>query len=78
VADWVTRPRFHHQYLPDHIQFEPEALSEQEQAELKAKGHQLNALERTYGNMQAVSWDKKSGVVTAASDPRGIGSAQVR
>ncbi len=78
VADWVSRPRIHHQYLPDVIQFEPEALSEPEQAGLKAKGHQLKSLKRSYGNMQAIYWDKESGDVTAASDPRGLGVAQVR
>jgi len=78
VSDWVSRPRFHHQYLPDHIQFEPAALTEQEQAELKARGHELKPLQRTYGNMQAVFWNRKSGAVSAASDPRGLGAAEIR
>jgi len=32
---------------------------------------------RDYGNMQAILWRKGSNEVTAASDPRGIGSAAV-
>ena len=43
--------------------------------ELKARGHTFRDVGREYGNMQAILIDKKSGEVTAASDPRGIGSA---
>jgi gamma-glutamyltranspeptidase len=31
----------------------------------------------TYGNMQAVFWDRQNKRVTAASDPRGGGQARV-
>lgn len=75
---WVTRPRFHHQYLPDVIQFEPGALDAQLQEDLRALGHQLSEQDSRYGNMQAVLWDKRSGKVEAASDPRGVGAAEVR
>jgi gamma-glutamyltranspeptidase/glutathione hydrolase len=75
---WVRRPRFHHQYLPDEIQYEPGALSQVELEGLQSLGHGLQPLERTYGNMQALFWDRQSGEVTAASDPRGGGSARVR
>ncbi len=74
---WVTRLRFHHQYLPDVIQHEPGAIPEDVAAELKARGHTLKDLGGTYGNMQAILWDRRSGQVEAASDPRGIGSARV-
>ena len=76
--EWVKRPRFHHQYLPDVVQYEPGALSEKQIAALQAKGHRLQALERHYGNMQALYWDRRNGRVLAASDPRGIGRAEVR
>ena len=75
VEAWVSRPRFHHQYLPDTIQFEPSVFSDMEQAQLKALGHDLKLLTRQYGNMQAILWDKTSNKVTAASDPRGHGKA---
>ncbi len=77
VADWVTRPRIHHQFLPDRMQFEPDALSAADQAALAAKGHRLEPLQRPFGNMQAIFWDRVHGRVQAASDPRGIGSAWV-
>ena len=74
---WVAKPRFHHQYLPDEVQFEPAALSDSEVKALQARGHHLKPLSADYGNMQAVYWNKKSGEVSAASDPRGLGSATV-
>ncbi|MBI5462961.1 MAG: gamma-glutamyltransferase [Gammaproteobacteria bacterium] len=76
--EWVTRPRFHHQYLPDVIQFEPAAIDARTQDELRALGHTLGEQEQRYGNMQAVQWNKRSGQVDAASDPRGVGSAEAR
>ncbi|MGQ3888411.1 gamma-glutamyltransferase [Legionella sp. CNM-1927-20] len=69
----VSGMRFHHQYLPDWLQFEPETFSPALQAQLKAMGYQLMALRQNYGDMQAISWDKKMNLLTAASDPRGIG-----
>lgn len=77
VDDWVTRSRFHHQYLPDVIQYEPGTISAAVMDELKSRGHEFKDVGREYGNMQAILIDKKTGKVSAASDPRAIGSAQV-
>ncbi|MCW9021857.1 MAG: gamma-glutamyltransferase [Sedimenticola sp.] len=77
-VEWVSRPRYHHQYLPDEVQFEPEALTPQEQQQLNALGHKLKPLDSSYGNMQALFWDKKSGRVSGASDPRGLGKTVVQ
>lgn len=77
VGDWVGRSRFHHQYLPDVIQHEPNTFSAAEINALESKGHKLKNIGREYGNMQAILWDKKTGTVTAASDPRAFGQAQV-
>lgn len=75
---WVARPRFHHQYLPDTLQFEPGALSAEVQDELTLRGHALQQVQQPWGNMQAVWWDRKGKRVLAASDPRGEGAAEVR
>lgn len=75
---WVSLPRFHHQYLPDRLQFEPGAFTLEQQAALRDLGHHLLELERTYGNMQAILWDKTTGTQQAASDPRGEGQAIAR
>ncbi len=74
----VSLPRFHHQYLPDVVQLEPDSLLDSEQDALEDKGHELRLLENTYGNMHAIIWDKKKNEVQAASDPRGAGLALVR
>jgi len=75
---WVAVPRFHHQYLPDEVQFESGALTADEITALTRLGHQLKPLKRSYGNMQGVYWNKNKGSVSAASDPRGVGQALVR
>ncbi len=74
---WVTVPRYHHQYLPDEVQFEQGALTLNQQRELKNRGHVLNEKNRSYGNMQAILWDKKINKLFAASDPRGEGKSVV-
>ncbi len=74
----VRNRRFHHQYLPDEIQFEINAFSEKEKTTLANKGHQLKEMSRTYGNMHAIIWHQKNNIVEAASDPRGEGLAKVQ
>jgi gamma-glutamyltranspeptidase/glutathione hydrolase len=76
-AQWVAMPRWHHQFLPDEILFEPGALGDDEQAALAVKGHTLTPAGDRYGNMQIVYWDRAGNEVTAASDPRGVGAAKV-
>jgi len=75
---WVAKRRFHHQYLPDQIEFEDGAFSADVLKGLEQRGHRLNALERPYGNMQAILWNRETGEVSAASDPRGRSGAGVR
>lgn len=74
---WVGLPRFHHQYLPDEIQFEQNSLTMEEQNGLSSLGHKLAERNRRYGNMQAILWYKPNNLVFAASDPRGEGEAVV-
>lgn len=73
----VSQPRFHHQYLPDEVQYEDKAFTDQEIAQLEQRGHTLHKLDGHYGNMQMVILNKTSGQLTAASDPRGEGQAVV-
>ena len=77
VDAWVNRVRFHHQYLPDEVQAEPAFVGSEAAKELMLRGHHVVSTGRDYGNMQAILWRKGSNEVTAASDPRGIGSAAV-
>ncbi len=77
AATVVGQPRVHHQYLPDVLQFEPGAITEDARSALRALGHALKPLEEPYGNMQAVIVSRRTGRADAASDPRGIGAATV-
>lgn len=76
--DWVAKPRFHHQYLPDRIQYEPGAFSTSERRRLEAKGHRLHEIRGGYGCMQVIYWDRLQNQVRAVSDPRGVGKAEIR
>ena len=73
AADIVKYGHFHHQYLPDEIDYEQGALSDTEIKQLQAMGHKLRASNRQWGNMQVITLDFASGKVEAASDPRGEG-----
>ena len=75
---WVVRPRIHHQYLPDTLFMEPEALDELTIEALQQHGHRLKHSDTTWGNMQAIYWNRKNGEVEAASDPRVEGAASLR
>ena len=71
----ASNPRFHHQYFPDRLMFEPDALTAGEEEALAGLGHNLARSRqlRGNGNLQIVTWDIASGAVDAASDPRGVG-----
>jgi len=74
---WVSLPRYHHQFLPDQISYEDGALTPKDIEALQQRGHHLKPSRRKYGNMQAVLWDRRQDRVSAASDPRGEGLAEV-
>jgi gamma-glutamyltranspeptidase / glutathione hydrolase len=74
----VGAPRFHHQYLPDVVRYEPGALSDAELKWLGDIGHTLQVSSRRWGNMQVIVADQGSGAVQAAADPRGDGAALVQ
>lgn len=66
----VSLPRFHHQYLPDAIFMEPGALSVELIAQLVTRGHTVKETGYRYGNMNVVTWDRKTGEIETATDPR--------
>ena len=70
--EFIAKGRYHHQYMPDVLSFEPGAMTEEEQLTLQKYGHQLRESPQP-GNMQIVTWDYKTGEVQAVSDPRGLG-----
>jgi gamma-glutamyltranspeptidase/glutathione hydrolase len=73
----VDLPRLHHQYLPDKVYYEPDALSADQLTELNAMHYELKQLDPGFGNMQVVIKDKTTGALDAASDARGAGESSV-
>ena len=67
----VAAPRYHHQYLPDRVEIEPEGFPAEWRRALEAKHHVLHTVSRKWGNVQAVFKSATSGAAEAASDPRG-------
>jgi gamma-glutamyltranspeptidase/glutathione hydrolase len=70
-ADHMTAlPRYHQQYLPDYVSYEPGAFSDADLQALTKMGYTLKPVERPYGDMNVVVWDIKSNTVQSATDPR--------
>jgi len=70
-AEIVSRPRFHHQFLPDRIDIEPAGFNSDWVEALRTRGHAVQPATRAWGNMQLVFIDRANGRVTAVNDPRG-------
>ncbi|HSL17994.1 MAG TPA: gamma-glutamyltransferase [Methylomirabilota bacterium] len=71
----VNRPRIHHQWLPDALVVEPDALAPETAWELERRGHSLEQRDHL-GEVHAVR-AFADGTVEAAADPRGPGAAGV-
>ena len=68
----VANPRYHHQYLPDVISAEKGAFSAGRDQGARSDGpHGQRIASGRWGFMNVVSWDRKTGELHAASDPRG-------
>ena len=64
---------------PDTISAEPDALDASTLAALRDRGHDIQVRERPWGNMNAVMWNRSTGELSAASDPRNpVGQGAVR
>ena len=75
MQDAVNAPRFHHQWLPDTVVFEPEGFSKSTLATLKEKGYLINEeRSRIIGKVDAIRV-LKSGQLEAGADPRGDDAA---
>ena len=69
LQEAVDRPRIHHQWLPDQLVYEEQALSPETRAELEGRGHALTT-PRFSAKVHAVR-RLADGLVEAAGDPRG-------
>lgn len=69
MQEAVAAPRFHHQWLPDRIDYEPNAISENVRESLKQKGYTLKE-RKTYGRVEGILVNA-DGTYQAGADPRG-------
>jgi gamma-glutamyltranspeptidase/glutathione hydrolase len=69
VTEAVGAPRIHHQWLPDDVQIEKEAMPATVYAALIANGYRLRRVGR-WGDAEAIEVDPVTGMLTGASDPR--------
>ena len=78
-AEIVALPRFHHQYLPDIIFMEPNAVRPESVLALEAMGHKIMQSKTTGTQfLHSVDWDLRTNTLQGGADPRNdVGSAIV-
>jgi gamma-glutamyltranspeptidase/glutathione hydrolase len=72
----IDAPRYHHQWMPDHIRWEPYGLNADTRKALEARGHKLADKPGYMGDAEGVMIEAQTGVRLGASDPR-LGGAAV-
>jgi gamma-glutamyltranspeptidase / glutathione hydrolase len=73
IQQAIDAPRFHHQWMPDRIQFEPLGINRDTRAALEKKGHVFAEKPGNMGDAEGVMIDLKTGMRLGASDPRSGG-----
>ena len=74
VADAVSAPRFHHQWLPDELLLESGTPADVVEA-LRARGHAVRVVDDLGGGVEAIALDPETGALSGAPDPRRDGAA---
>ncbi len=78
-AQIVALPRYHHQYLPDTIFMEPNAVTPESAIALEAMGYRIDQ-SKTMGTqfLHSVDWNLNTNTLEGGADPRNaVGSAIV-
>jgi gamma-glutamyltranspeptidase/glutathione hydrolase len=66
----IDAPRFHHQWMPDEIRWEPFGINRDARAALERRGHVFAQKPAYMGDVQGIMIDPESGIRLGASDPR--------
>ena len=69
MQEAVAAPRFHHQWLPDQVDYEPKAISENVRETLRKKGYNLKE-RNAYGRVDGILVNP-NGTYQGGADPRG-------
>jgi gamma-glutamyltranspeptidase / glutathione hydrolase len=73
----VDAPRFHHQWLPDRIDYEKYGLSPDTRKELERRGHTLREGRGSQGVAQVIVYNAKEDVLEGGTDRRASDGAAV-
>ncbi|MCI0485307.1 MAG: gamma-glutamyltransferase [Blastocatellia bacterium] len=73
IQQAIDAPRFHHQWMPDEIRWEPYGLNNDTRAALEKRGHVFAKRSSSMGDAEGIMIDPKSGMRLGASDPRSGG-----
>jgi gamma-glutamyltranspeptidase/glutathione hydrolase len=73
IQESVNAPRFHHQWMPDHLKVE-DRISPDTLAILQTKGHKIE-VESLWGDGECIEVDPRTGERLGASDGRNNGKA---
>jgi gamma-glutamyltranspeptidase/glutathione hydrolase len=77
IQDAIDFPRFHHQWLPDRIDFEKNGISPDTLALLRQRGHALEESPFSQGVAQGIVWNKAERVLEGATDRRVLDGAAI-
>ena len=77
IQDAVDFPRFHHQWLPDRIEFEKNGISPDTLAILRQRGHTVEENPYGQGVAQGIVWNKGDKLLEGATDRRVLDGAAI-
>jgi gamma-glutamyltranspeptidase / glutathione hydrolase len=75
IQEAVNAPRFHDQWMPDHIKMEKIGFSPDTIHVLEHMGHKIDVSERFWGDAECIEVDEQTGERLGASDGRNNGKA---
>lgn len=74
IREAINAPRFHHQWLPDRLDYERFGLATDLIDNLNNRGHMLNEV-KSLGRVEGIFIDQSDGIIWGSSDKRGFGKA---
>jgi gamma-glutamyltranspeptidase / glutathione hydrolase len=66
----IESPRFHHQWMPDEIQYEPMSLNADTRKAMEAMGHKFSEDPYFLGDVQGIMIEPETGMLLGGCDPR--------
>jgi gamma-glutamyltranspeptidase/glutathione hydrolase len=70
IQEAINAPRFHHQWMPDRVRWEPFGLNKDTRAALERRGHLFADTPGNMGDAEGIMIEPKTEIRLGASDPR--------